>query len=76
MLHVLDFPYNGETLWKYILGDGKLTENRHHLYVSDLHAPVHIILTRKMTVSETTAVFQTSMTMLLSSRSAALSILL
>ncbi|KAF7789478.1 hypothetical protein EIP86_000424 [Pleurotus ostreatoroseus] len=30
MLHVLDFPYNGETLWKYILGDGKLTENRHH----------------------------------------------
>ncbi|KAI0799857.1 sulfite oxidase mitochondrial precursor [Irpex lacteus] len=30
MLHVLDFPYNGETLPKYIIGDGKLTQNKHH----------------------------------------------
>ncbi|KAJ3535774.1 hypothetical protein NM688_g6930 [Phlebia brevispora] len=30
MLHVLDFPYNGETLFNYILDDGKLTQNRHH----------------------------------------------
>ncbi|KAJ3522672.1 hypothetical protein NM688_g8842 [Phlebia brevispora] len=29
MLHVLDFPYNGETLPKYILGDGKITQNKH-----------------------------------------------
>jgi sulfite oxidase len=33
MLHVLDFPYNGETLPKYILGDGKITQNKHHLCV-------------------------------------------
>ena len=33
MLHVLDFPYNGETRWKYILSDGKITQNKHHLYV-------------------------------------------
>ena len=33
MLHVLDFPYNGETLPQYVIGDGKLTQNRHHLYV-------------------------------------------
>lgn len=31
MLHVLDFPYNGETLSKYIIGDGKITHNKHHL---------------------------------------------
>lgn len=33
MLHVLDFPYNGETWSKYILGDGKITDNKHHLWV-------------------------------------------
>ena len=33
MLHVLDFPYNGETRPQYLLGDGKITQNRHHLYV-------------------------------------------
>lgn len=32
MLHLLDFPYNGETRPQYLLGDGKITENRHHLY--------------------------------------------
>lgn len=31
MLHVLDFPYNGETRPEHILGDGKITKNEHHL---------------------------------------------
>ena len=33
MLHLLDFPYNGETRAQYLLGDGKLTSNKHHLCV-------------------------------------------
>ena len=35
MIHLLDFPYNGETLPKYIIGDGKVTHNKHHLYVTE-----------------------------------------
>jgi sulfite oxidase len=31
MLHVLDFPYNGETRAKNLLADGKITKNEHHL---------------------------------------------
>ncbi|GJE95510.1 sulfite oxidase [Phanerochaete sordida] len=30
MLHLLDFPYNGETRPQYLLGDGKITSNMHH----------------------------------------------
>jgi sulfite oxidase len=30
MLHVLDFPYNGETRPEDILADGRLTKNEHH----------------------------------------------
>lgn len=44
MLHVLDFPYNGETRPQYLLGDGKLTQNRHHLYVRFLMPRVELVL--------------------------------
>jgi sulfite oxidase len=30
MLHVLDFPYNGETRPEDILADGRITKNEHH----------------------------------------------
>ena len=33
LLHLLDFPYNGETRPQYLLGDGEITQNKHHLYV-------------------------------------------
>ncbi|EIN13064.1 sulfite oxidase mitochondrial precursor [Punctularia strigosozonata HHB-11173 SS5] len=33
MLHVLDFPYNGETKREHLMGDGKITKNEHHLHV-------------------------------------------
>jgi hypothetical protein len=33
MIHLLDFPYNGETRAEHILGDGKITKNEHHLCV-------------------------------------------
>lgn len=32
MLHVLDFPYNGETRFNHIM-EGKITDNKYHLYV-------------------------------------------
>jgi hypothetical protein len=34
MVHLLDFPYNGETKTEHLLGDGKITKNEHHLSVS------------------------------------------
>ena len=33
MLHVLDFPYNGETRFNHIM-ENKLTDNKYHLCVS------------------------------------------
>ena len=35
ILHLLDFPYNGETRRLQLL-EGKITDNKYHLYVNDL----------------------------------------
>lgn len=37
MIHVLDFPYNGETRREHLLGD-KLTPNNHHLSVPSMNS--------------------------------------
>lgn len=66
MLHVLDFPYNGETLPKYIMGDGKITQNKHHLCASSYTYLGAIGLTLQYSASETTAECQT-LTLILSS---------
>ena len=44
MLHVLDFPYNGETRFNHIM-EKKLTDNKYHLYVVDFDfsSPVYYL---------------------------------